>query len=45
MLKAFIAFLLRLVPAPNLERPRHDPSEEIEMHKLKVRMMMLGRQF
>lgn len=43
MLKAILAFLSRLIPEPNFEMNPNDLHEDLQMKKLKVRLMIEGR--
>jgi len=43
MLKAILAFLSRLIPEPNFEAHPNEMQDELEMKKLKVRIMIEGR--
>jgi len=43
MLKAIFAFLSRFIPEPDFESNRSELQDELQMRKLKVRMMIEGR--
>lgn len=43
MLKAILSLLRKLLPEPDFETRPNDLSDELEMKKLKVRMMIEGR--